>query len=161
MTHLLDTDTCVFWLRGRPSVRERLQAVAPEAVAISIVTLAELHYGAECSDRPASNHNAIDDFIAALSIVDIDMETARAFGEIKAELRRSGALIPFPAVCSPTASQTKARRRNTTRLTRRYGTLRPSAPTTPPPATRPCCATCSRCSRNTRATWAHRLTGRG
>jgi len=93
MTYLLDTDTCVFWLRGKPPVREHLQAVGPEAVAVSIVTLAELRYGAECSDQVASNHSAIDDFIAPLSIVDIDAETARAFGEIKAELRRSGALI--------------------------------------------------------------------
>ncbi len=93
MIYLLDTDTCVFWLRGQHSVRERLQAVGPEAIAISIVTLAELRYGAECSERPGSNHAAIDDFVAALSIVGIDMETARAFAEIKAELRRSRALI--------------------------------------------------------------------
>jgi tRNA(fMet)-specific endonuclease VapC len=93
MTYLLDTDTCVFWLRGKPSVREHLQAVGPEAVAVSIVTLADLHYGAECSDRVAGNHCAIDDFIAPLSILDVDPETARSFGEIKAELRRSGSLI--------------------------------------------------------------------
>jgi tRNA(fMet)-specific endonuclease VapC len=93
MTYLLDTDTCVFWLRGRPSVYEHLQAVGPEAVALSIMTVAELRYGAECSDRVSSNHNAIDDFIAPLSVLDIDLETARAFGKVKAELRRSGALI--------------------------------------------------------------------
>lgn len=93
MTYLLDTDTCVFWLRGKPSVREHLEAVGPEAAAVSIVTLAELRYGAECSDRVAGNHSAIDDFIAPLSILDVDSETARAFGEIKAELRRSGSLV--------------------------------------------------------------------
>jgi tRNA(fMet)-specific endonuclease VapC len=93
MTYLLDTDTCVFWLRGKPSVREHLQAVGPEAVAVSIVTLAELRYGAECSDRVAGNHSAIDDFIAPLRIMDVDTRTARAFGEIKAKLRRSGSLI--------------------------------------------------------------------
>jgi predicted nucleic acid-binding protein len=42
MRYLLDTDTCVFALRGSESVRERLSAVDPEAVAISVVTLAEL-----------------------------------------------------------------------------------------------------------------------
>lgn len=43
MNFLLDTDTCVFWLRGRGKVRERLIDVGPDAVAISIITLAELH----------------------------------------------------------------------------------------------------------------------
>lgn len=32
MKYLLDTDTCVFWLRGRASVRERLSAVGLEEV---------------------------------------------------------------------------------------------------------------------------------
>ena len=63
MKFLLDTDTCVFWLRGYASVRDHLAAVGPEVIAISVITLAELRYGAACSARPASNHQAVDDFI--------------------------------------------------------------------------------------------------
>ena len=48
MRFLLDTDTCVFWLRGHIPVRDRLSAVGPEAVAVSVITLAELRYGAHC-----------------------------------------------------------------------------------------------------------------
>jgi predicted nucleic acid-binding protein len=40
MKFLLDTDTCVFWLRGRASVRDNLVAVGPEATALSVITLA-------------------------------------------------------------------------------------------------------------------------
>lgn len=93
MKFLLDTDTCAFWLRGYASVRDHLAAVGPEVIAISVITLAELRYGAACSARPASNHQAVDDFIAALSVLGVDPETARIFGDIKAHLRREGMLI--------------------------------------------------------------------
>jgi tRNA(fMet)-specific endonuclease VapC len=93
MKFLLDTDTCVFWLRGLAAVRDRLLAVGPEVVAISVITLAELRYGAECSAQPAGNHQAIDDFISSLSILGIGPEIARTFGEVKAQLRQEGKLI--------------------------------------------------------------------
>ncbi|MBM4467510.1 MAG: type II toxin-antitoxin system VapC family toxin [Chloroflexi bacterium] len=93
MKFLLDTDTCVFWLRGYVSVRDHLAAVSPEVIAISVITLAELRYGAACSARPASNHQAVDDFISALFVLGVHPETAHAFGEIKAHLRKKGMLI--------------------------------------------------------------------
>jgi predicted nucleic acid-binding protein len=63
MKLLLDTDTSVFWLRGHSPVRERMTQVDPQTIAISVITLAELRYGAAYSARPADNHQAIDDFI--------------------------------------------------------------------------------------------------
>ena len=93
MMFLLDTDTCVFWLRGRAAVHARLAAVGPEALNISAVTLAELRYGADCSAQPDANHRAIDDFISGIAVLAVDAYTARGFGEIKAQLRRQGNLI--------------------------------------------------------------------
>ena len=93
MIFLLDTDTCVFWLRGNSTVQQRVAAVGPEAIAISTIVLAELRYGAECSDRLEANHRAIDDFVSGIAVVGVDPETARRFGEIKAYLRRQGNLI--------------------------------------------------------------------
>jgi tRNA(fMet)-specific endonuclease VapC len=93
MRFLLDTDTCVFWLRGRAAVHARLAAVGPEALSISAVTLAELRYGADCSVQPDANHRAIDDFISGIAVLAVDADVARAFGEIKAQLRRQGNLI--------------------------------------------------------------------
>ncbi len=93
MKFLLDTDTCVFWLRGRSPVRDHLIAVGLENTAISAITLAELRYGADCSAQPANNHRAIDDFANTLSVFDIGPEVARTFGQIKAQLRKEGMLI--------------------------------------------------------------------
>jgi predicted nucleic acid-binding protein len=93
MKYLLDTDTCVFALRGDASVRQHLDATAPEEVAISVVTLAELRYGAACSAKPSTNHQVIDDFISGVLVLGLDGEVARAFGEFKSQLRLRGALI--------------------------------------------------------------------
>jgi len=93
MKFLLDTDTCVFWLRGHVPVRDHLAAAGPEETAISVITLAELRYGAACSARPANNHQAIDGFISVLTILGVDSDIARVFGEIKAQLRKEGMLL--------------------------------------------------------------------
>lgn len=45
------------------------------------------------SYHPAINHQAIDDFISGLQVVDFVLETARIFGELKAQLRAQGQLL--------------------------------------------------------------------
>jgi tRNA(fMet)-specific endonuclease VapC len=90
MKFLLDTDTCIFWLRGHASVHNRLTAAGPEEVGLSVITLAELRYGAACSAQSGANHQAIDDFSSALSVFGVDLDIAHAFGDIKAQLRRDG-----------------------------------------------------------------------
>lgn len=104
MTHLLDTDICVYWLRGQPAVHRWLAAVGPEAISISTITLAELYYGAECSLRAVENHQAIDDFSSGVHLLGVSSDVARTFGEIKAQLRRQGGLIEdFDLVLAATA----------------------------------------------------------
>jgi len=62
-------------------------AADPLALAIGVVTLAELRYGASCSERPEENHRAVDDFLPVTN------EAARLFGDMKASLRRQGLLM--------------------------------------------------------------------
>ncbi len=93
MKFLLDTDTCVFWLRGHQSVRDRLISVGLDEVGISIITLAELRYGADCSTKPKANHRVIDDFISGITVLHVDLEIARSFGKLKAYLRQKGELV--------------------------------------------------------------------
>jgi tRNA(fMet)-specific endonuclease VapC len=93
MTYLLDTDTCVFALRGQKSVRDRLCAADAELVAISVITLAELRYGADCSTDPQANHQAVDGFADGVAVLGLGEPIARLFGEFKAQLRRQGALL--------------------------------------------------------------------
>ena len=41
---VLDSDTCVFWLRGNRAIERRILEAGTEQVALSIITLCELTY---------------------------------------------------------------------------------------------------------------------
>lgn len=93
MNYLLDTDTCIYWLKGRQSVRDRLLAVGWEQVAICVITAGELYYGAYNSSRVLENLTRASLFIEQLPVLPLNDLALRKFGELKAELRKSGQII--------------------------------------------------------------------
>ncbi len=46
MNYLLDTDTCIYWLKGNEDIEEKALKVGLSKISISFVTLSELYYGA-------------------------------------------------------------------------------------------------------------------
>ena len=46
MSYLLDTDICIYWLKGHEQVKENLLRVAWTQISVSVITRAELYYGA-------------------------------------------------------------------------------------------------------------------
>ncbi len=90
MTHLLDTDICIYWLNGRPEIREQALAVGISNLAISSITVAELYFGAYNSTRTIQNLERAEQFVGAIAIIPPTTTTLRRFGELKANLRRSG-----------------------------------------------------------------------
>lgn len=94
MSFLLDTNTCIDFLRGRyPAVRERIRSRAPGSIGISVVTAAELRHGAERSTHPEQNHAVLDAFLADLAILPLEEPVAREYGGIRAGLERKGQTI--------------------------------------------------------------------
>ena len=90
MTYLLDTDTCIYWLRNRQSVRERVREVGWDQISICVITGAELYYGAYNSNRVKENLARAEFFIQNLPVLPLNDTALRRFGELKAELRRIG-----------------------------------------------------------------------
>lgn len=90
MNYLLDTDTCIYWLNGRQSIRERLLAVGWGQVGICVITAAELYYGAYNSSRVSENLARAALFVQQLPVLPLNDNALRRFGELKAELRRRG-----------------------------------------------------------------------
>jgi len=86
---LLDTDTCIEILRGNHTVIDRREETL-DKVATTWMTACELHYGAAKSEAPQSNRRLVDEFLATLSVHEIDEPAARKFGEIKALLESRG-----------------------------------------------------------------------
>ncbi len=92
MKYLLDTSTCVFYLRGKLKLNEYIKEKGRENCYISEITIIELRYGAENSDNPTESHKAVDDFLNGLSIIPI-FGSIRRYATEKVRLRKLGKLI--------------------------------------------------------------------
>jgi tRNA(fMet)-specific endonuclease VapC len=94
VSYLLDTDMCIYWLNGQQSVKEKLLIAGWDQVAISVITQAELYYGAYNSSQITTNLNRVDDFVRQLSIFPLGEMALKRFGELKAHLRQTGQPLP-------------------------------------------------------------------
>lgn len=92
MPYLLDTNICVFFLRGHLDLDKIIREKGLENIYISELTVFELRYGAENSDNPKKSHKAVDKFISGLSIVPI-YGCVKEYAKTKVYLRKSGTPI--------------------------------------------------------------------
>lgn len=87
---MLDTNICIYVMKNRaPQLREEFEA-AQGSMCVSAITLAELYFGAENSDRVQANVKGIERFTNGLPVLPFDAEAAIHFGSIRAHLKRSG-----------------------------------------------------------------------
>src|SRR5215831_953103 len=90
LQYMLDTDVCIYVIKNYPAeLRERFNRLA-EQLCISSITLAELHYGAEKSERRLHNLQAIEHFVARLEVLPFAAKAAAHYGQIRVELERAG-----------------------------------------------------------------------
>jgi tRNA(fMet)-specific endonuclease VapC len=93
LRYMLDTNLCIRVLRDRPpGLRERFNAEAG-ALCVSVVTLAELMYGAAKSNRPEAMRQDVERLMARLEALPFDAAAAAHYGDIRADLERRGAVI--------------------------------------------------------------------
>jgi len=86
---LMDTDVCVELLRGNKKVLAHRSRASGE-VAISFMTVGELFYGAERSNRPDHNVNLIECFLVSVDCIHSDRAVMVRFGRLKADLVGKG-----------------------------------------------------------------------
>ena len=90
LRYLIDTGWVIRHLRGRTEYTMRLAALASSGLAVSVVTLAELLEGVERSSDPGRARVALDAFMAGVQVLPAAEDTARAFGELSAQMRAAG-----------------------------------------------------------------------
>jgi tRNA(fMet)-specific endonuclease VapC len=93
MNFLLDTDTCIYALKQREKVLERLLAQSREDVAVSVITEAELRTGAGKSSSPVKTLRLVENFLKPLTIVEFTSEDAATYVRIRTRLERAGTPI--------------------------------------------------------------------
>ena len=93
MSYLLDTDTCIFWLKGDKKIEKKALTVGLDRLHISFVTLSELYYGAYKSQKIRENLSSITILEGKLRRIDSDQGICETFGKLKATLTRQGKVI--------------------------------------------------------------------
>ena len=91
MKLMLDTNTCIYIIKRRPqTVLERFASHPVGDIGISVMTLAELEYGASKSSNPARNREALEQFVSPLEIAAFDRPATLTYGKIRALLEKKG-----------------------------------------------------------------------
>jgi len=88
--YLLDTDTCIYAIKGRISRFERYE---PLDCGISIIVLGELLDGAHKSAKIQHNLKEVATFTAMIEVLELSGKCANTYGEIRTVLEKRGETI--------------------------------------------------------------------
>ncbi|HEY7062045.1 MAG TPA: type II toxin-antitoxin system VapC family toxin [Chloroflexota bacterium] len=93
MTYLLDSDWIISFLNGQPNSVDLVAELADDGIGVSVITCGEIFEGLlSASNTPAQ----VAQFVAFLAMADVyapDIDTARRYADIRADLRRRGLLL--------------------------------------------------------------------
>lgn len=93
MKYLLDTNICVYWLKGNLQVEQKILAAGLNAVVLPFITVSELYYGAYKSQRIEANLHLVRKLTEQLAVIESDEAISELFGELKAGLEKNGMII--------------------------------------------------------------------
>jgi tRNA(fMet)-specific endonuclease VapC len=89
---LLDTNVVIAFFRGDPEILLRFHLA--RKLFVPAITLGELWYGAQHSQRVAFNTARIERFGLSSNVLECDEVTARHYGVVKDRLRKRGRPVP-------------------------------------------------------------------
>lgn len=94
VTHLLDTDTCSYAIRGVSTVLDlRLERAEPGSLSISAVTRAELMYGLYKRGNPRALSLLVRGFLDRVAAMPWDALAADRYAQVQVQLERAGTPI--------------------------------------------------------------------
>ncbi|OQY48633.1 MAG: hypothetical protein B6247_24855, partial [Candidatus Parabeggiatoa sp. nov. 2] len=88
-----DTDTIIYWLNGNQEIEDKVEAVGLERIAYSIISQAELYFGAYKSNYVEENIDNIKMLSEKLVMLPFEDKAANIFGYIKSDLKKQGLII--------------------------------------------------------------------
>ena len=100
---LLDSDTCISFIRGNQNIKENIALVNADNCFVSEITVAELRFGAERCSRREREHSVVDLFCEKFMVLPIS-KVIRHFAAEKARLWSIGRkLADFDLLIGATA----------------------------------------------------------
>jgi len=86
VSYLFDTHAIIHLMKLRVPLIVRAREVGPAAIAVSVITLAELWFGAAKSQRPQRSRAEQDVALAPFRVLDFDAVAADRYAAIRAHL---------------------------------------------------------------------------
>ena len=87
--YLIDTNTCIYYIKGKFDLNKKFEDADPDNCFISEITLAELKFGVENSEKKEKNQKALENFLTGVKIVPI-FHSIDLYAKEKARLRSAG-----------------------------------------------------------------------
>ena len=90
MKAMLDTDTCIYAMSAAEGFEPKLPL---QDCGISVVVFGELELGVRRSQHVERNRVALDEWLAAVQVTDMNADVGRCYGALRADLGAGGQLI--------------------------------------------------------------------
>lgn len=91
--YVLDTNTLIYYFKGRGQVAQNLGSFSPQEVLISTVVLFELQVGIAKSTSPQKRSQQLQQLLSRVNVVLFDQDAALTAATIRAQLERQGTPI--------------------------------------------------------------------
>jgi tRNA(fMet)-specific endonuclease VapC len=98
MKYLVDTDWVVEYLKGIDRATQTLAKLAPQGLAISIITFGEIYEGIYYGRDPEAHEHGFRQFLRSVRVLPLNRSIMRRFARIRGQLRRQGRLISDPDI---------------------------------------------------------------
>lgn len=89
---MIDTNTCIYFIKGKFDLKKKFEKVNPDNCFISEITLAELKFGVENSEKKDKNQKALDNFLSGINVLPI-FHALDFYAREKTRLRKAGTPI--------------------------------------------------------------------
>ena len=94
MRYLLDTTICIYIAKQKPAeVAKRFDRTRPGSMAISLITFAELRFGAQKSSQSAAALRKLEQFTADVPVLPLDKPVASFYARTREHLQQAGTPI--------------------------------------------------------------------
>ncbi|HEY6082313.1 MAG TPA: type II toxin-antitoxin system VapC family toxin [Chitinophagaceae bacterium] len=90
--YLLDTNICIYFLKGQFDLYQKIEVIGEENCFISEITIAELKYGVEKSNQVEKNRATLEKFQNKFTILPI-FTALDVYAKEKARLKTKGKML--------------------------------------------------------------------
>ncbi|CAB1083498.1 VapC toxin protein [Olavius algarvensis Delta 1 endosymbiont] len=104
MKYCLDTNTLIYFFKGRGDVSNRLLATAPGQIAIPTIVLFELEVGIGKSSSPRKRISQLQEITSLVNIISFGRTEAKYAASIRVNLEQQGTSIePYDILIAASA----------------------------------------------------------